>query len=58
MDNVHPEGTEDQYVISPNGEVLGTYVHVRRSKRIRISPQRYNPGLGLLENEILTLLQV
>ena len=46
MDNVHPEGTEDQSVTSPNGEALGRNVHVRRSKRIRNSPQRYNPGFG------------
>ena len=46
MDNVCPEGTEDQYVTSPSGEALGRNVHVRRSKRIRNSPQRYNPGFG------------
>ena len=43
MDNVRPEGTEDQYVPSPNGEALGRNVHVRRSERIINSPQRYNP---------------
>ena len=46
MDNVCPEGTEDQYVTSPSGEALGKNFHVRRSERIRNSPQRYNPGLG------------
>ena len=46
MDNVCPEGTEDQYVTSPIGEDLGRNVHVRRSERIRNSPQRYNPGFG------------
>ena len=46
MDNVRPEGTEDQYVTSPNGEALGRNFHVRRSERIRNSPQRYNPGFG------------
>ena len=46
MDNVFPEGTEDQYVTSPNGEALGRNVDVRRSKRIRNSPQQYNPGFG------------
>ena len=40
MDNVHPEGTEDQYVTYPSGEDLGRNVHVRRSKRIRNSPHR------------------
>ena len=41
---VCPEGTEDQYVTSPSGEALGRNVNVRRSERIRNSPQRYNPG--------------
>ena len=40
------EGTEDQYVTSPSGEYLGRNVDVRRSERIRNSPQRYNPGFG------------
>ena len=44
-DNVCPEGTEDQYVTSPRGEALGRNVNVRRSERIRNSPQRYNPGV-------------
>ena len=46
MDNVCPEGNEDQYVTSPSGEALGRNVHVRRSDRIKNSPQRYNPGFG------------
>ena len=46
MENVCPEGTEDQYVTSPSGEALGSNFHVRRSKRIRNSPQQYNPGFG------------
>ena len=46
MDNVCPEGTEDQYVKSPRGEALLRNVHVRRSERIRNYPQRYNPGFG------------
>ena len=46
MDNVCPERTEDQYVTSPSGEALGRNVHVRRSERIRNSPQWYNPGFG------------
>ena len=44
MDNVHPEGTEDQYIISPSGEDLGRNFHVRRSERIIKYPQRYEPG--------------
>ena len=46
MDNLCPEGTEDQYVTSPSGGALGRNVNVRRSERIRKSPQRYNPGFG------------
>ena len=46
MENVCPERTEDQYVTSPSGEALGRNVNVRRSERIRNSPQRYNPGFG------------
>ena len=44
MYNVGPEGTEDQYFTSPSGAAFGRNVHVRRSERIRNSPQRYNPG--------------
>ena len=46
MENVCPEGTEDQYVTSPSGEALGRNVDVRRSECIRNSPQRYNPLFG------------
>ena len=46
MDNVCPDGTEDQYVTSPSGGALGRNVNLRRSERIRNSPQRYNPGFG------------
>ena len=46
MDNVCLEGTEDQYVTSTSGEALESNVHVRRSERIRNSPQRYNPVFG------------
>ena len=46
MDNVHPEENENQYVTSPSGEALGRNFHVRRYKRIRNSPQWYNPGFG------------
>ena len=44
MENLLPEGTEYKYITSPNVEALGRNVHVRRSERIRNSPQRYNPG--------------
>ena len=46
MDNVFPEGNEKQYVTSPSGDDFGRNVHVRRSKRIINSTQRYNPGSG------------
>ena len=46
MENVCPEGTEDQYVTSPSGESLGRNFNVRRSERIRNSPQSYNPEFG------------
>ena len=46
MENVCPEGTEDQYVTSPSGEALGRNLYVRRSKGIRNSPQWYNPVFG------------
>ena len=46
MENVNPEGTEDQSVTSPIREALVRNVHVRRSKRIRKYPQRYDPGFG------------
>ena len=46
MDNVCPDRNENQYVTSLSGEALGKNVNVRRSKRIRNSPQRYNPGFG------------
>ena len=46
MDNVRPEGTEDQSVTSSIGTDLGRNVHVRHSKCIINSPQRYKPGFG------------
>ena len=46
MDNMCPEGTEDQYFTSPSGDALGRNFHVRRSECIRNSPQRFNPVLG------------
>ena len=50
MYNVCPEGTEYQYVTSPSGESLGRNGNVRRSKRVRNSPQRYNPVFGAARN--------
>ena len=44
MDNVRPEGTEDQSVTSPSGEALGSNFHVRRFERTRNSPHQFNPG--------------
>ena len=46
MDNVCPDGNENQYVKSPSGEALVRNVNVRRSERIRNFPQRFNPGFG------------
>ena len=46
IDNVCPKENENQYVTSPSGEYLVRNVNVRRSERIRNSPQRYNPGFG------------
>ena len=46
MDNVCPDGNLNQYVTYPSGEALGRNINVRRSERIRNSPQRYNPGFG------------
>ena len=46
MDNVCPDGNENQYVTSPGVEALVKNFNVRRSERIRNSPQRYNPGFG------------
>ena len=46
MENVCPDGNENQYVTSPSGEALGRNVNVRSSERIRNSPQRYDPGFG------------
>ena len=46
MENVRPEGTEEQSVTSPSGEALGRNANLRRSERIRKSPHRYNPGFG------------
>ena len=46
MDNVCPDGNENQYITSPSGEFWGRNVNVRHSERIRNFPQRYNPGFG------------
>ena len=46
MDNTHTEGTGDQSITYPSGKALSRNVHVRRSKRIRKSPQQCNPVFG------------
>ena len=46
MDNLCPDGNENQYVTSPSVETLGSNVNVRRSDRIINSPQQYNPVFG------------
>ena len=46
MDNVRPEGTENQSITSADGESLGSNVNMRRSERIRNSPHQYKPGFG------------
>ena len=46
MDNVCPDGNENQYVTSPSGEALVRNIHVRRSNCIGNSPQQFNPGFG------------
>ena len=46
MESMCSEGTEDQYVTYLIGEALGRNFHVRRSKQIINSSQRYNPGFG------------
>ena len=46
MDNVHPEGSEDQSATSPSVASLGSNIHVRHSENIRNVPQRYYPGFG------------
>ena len=46
MDNMRPDGTEDQSVTSPSGEALGRNIYLRRYKCIRNSPQLYNPRFG------------
>ena len=43
---MRPEDTKDQYVTYQSGEVLVRNVHVRRSERIRNSPQWNNTGFG------------
>ena len=45
MENVRPEETEDQSVTYPTAEFLGRNFHLRHSKCIRKSPQRYDPGI-------------
>ena len=58
MESVRPEDTEHQSVTYPSGEALGRNVHVRRSERIRKSPQQYDPGFGDNKEWKMTLLQL
>ena len=58
MEYLHPEGSEGQSVTSTNVEALGRNVHVRRSERIRKSPQQYDPGFGDNKEWKMTLLQL
>ena len=46
MENVRPEGTDNQSVISPSAEALDRDFLIRRSERIIKSPQPYDPGVG------------
>ena len=58
MENVRPEGTEDQFVTSTSGESLGRNVHVRRYERIKILHIGITQDSRLLESGRMTLLQV
>ena len=42
MDNVRPEGTEEQYFTSPSREALERNAHMRRYERTRKSTHPYN----------------
>ena len=44
MDNMCPDGNENQYVTYTSGKTFGRNVNMRHSKCIRNYPQRYNPG--------------
>ena len=44
--NLLPEVNDVQPITSPSGGYLVSNVHVGSSKRIRKSPQRYDPGFG------------
>ena len=46
MENVLPEGTEDQYVTSPSGESLGRNLYVRCSEHIKNLHSGMTRGLG------------
>ena len=41
MDNVDPEGTEDQYITYPDGEDFSSNVYVGRSELSRNIIQRF-----------------
>ena len=46
MDNVRPEGNEDQYITSTGGEDLERNVHMRPSECTRKFPHQYEPWFG------------
>ena len=46
MENMRPDGSENQFFTFPSGEYLGRNFHVRHSECTRKSPQRYNLGFG------------
>ena len=46
MENVRPEGTDDQSVTYPSGEALERNFNSKHSVRSRKYPQRYDPGFG------------
>ena len=58
IDNVCPDGNENQYVTSPSGENLGRNVNVRRSEYIRNYHISITLYLGTLESGKMKLLQV
>ena len=50
MLNLRPEGTKEQYFTSPDGEYLGSNVHVRYYDNIKKYPQRYDPVFGAVRD--------
>ena len=58
MDNVRPEGTEDQFVTSPSGEALGWNVCVSVLNALEDLHKGTTKDLGLLESVRMMMLQV